>query len=111
MAAAQFRLDNLTAFIDHNGLQIDGPVNQIMSPEPVGDKFRAFGWHVAEIDGNQAEQILQALDEARQAKGRPTAIVARTVKGRGVSFMENNVDWHGKAPKPEEAERALAELG
>ena len=111
MAAAHYKLDNVTAVLDHNGYQIDGPVREIMSPEPVADKWRAFGWHVIEIDGHSMDQILGALAEARATRGRPTMVVAETVKGRGVSFMEGQVDWHGVAPKPAERDRALAELG
>ncbi|HPZ43621.1 MAG TPA: transketolase [Bacillota bacterium] len=110
MAAAHYRLDNLTAFLDHNGYQIDGPVREVMSPEPVAAKWRAFGWHVIEIDGHNMGEILSALAEAKTVRGRPTMIVAETVKGRGVSFMEGQVDWHGVAPKPAERDRALAEL-
>jgi transketolase len=111
MAAAHYKLDNVTAFIDHNGYQIDGPVREVMSPEPVAAKWRAFGWHVIEIDGHNLSEILSALAEAKTVRGRPTMIVAETVKGRGVSFMEGQVDWHGVAPKPAERDRALAELG
>jgi transketolase len=110
MAAAHYRLDNVTAFLDHNGLQIDGPVTEVMSPEPVADKWRAFGWDVQVIDGHNIAQIIEAIEIARQVKGKPQMIVAETIKGKGVSFMENQVDWHGRAPKPEEAEKALAEL-
>ena len=110
MAAAHYQLDNLAAFVDHNGLQIDGTIREVMSPEPVADKWRAFGWHVLEIDGHDLKQIIGALDQARQIKGKPTMIVAETVKGKGVSFMENQVDWHGTAPKPEQVTQALAEL-
>ena len=111
MAAAHYKLDNVTAFLDHNGYQIDGPVREVMSPEPVAAKWRAFGWHVIEIDGHNLSEILSALAEAKTVRGRPTMIVAETVKGRGVSFMEGQVDWHGVAPKPAERDRALAELG
>lgn len=110
MAAAHYRLDNLVAFIDFNGLQIDGPVGQVLSPLPIPSKFAAFGWEVLQIDGHDLRQIMQALHCARQVKGKPTAIVARTIKGKGCSFMENQVDWHGVAPKGEEIEQALAEL-
>jgi len=110
MAAAHYRLDNLVAIIDYNGLQIDGEVSRIMSPLPIAPKFEAFGWHVQEIDGHDFYQIMQALEQARNHKGRPSAVVARTVKGKGVSFMENVVDWHGKAPSAEQVEKALAEL-
>jgi transketolase len=110
MAAAQYRLDNLTAIVDHNHLQIDGQVEEVMSPEPVADKFRAFGWEVLNIDGHDFSQILNALEQARGIKGRPAVIIAETVKGKGVSFMENQAGWHGRAPKPEEVEQALAEI-
>lgn len=110
MAAAHYRLDNLAAFVDHNGLQIDGPVTEIMSPEPLTDKWKAFGWHVLSIDGHDLEQILSAIEEAKKTKGRPTVIIAKTVKGKGVSFMEDQVGWHGVAPKPEQVTQALAEL-
>jgi len=110
MAAAHYKLDHLTAFVDHNGLQIDGPVARVMSPEPVAEKWRAFGWHTICIDGHDMEQILNALSEARTIKGRPTMIVAETVKGKGCSFMEGQEDWHGVAPNPEETEKALLEM-
>lgn len=111
MAAAHYRLDNLTAFLDHNGMQIDGPIEDIMSPEPVADKWRAFGWDVQVIDGHDMVQIIEALEKAQAVRGRPRMIIADTVKGKGVSFMENQVGWHGVAPKPDETERALADLG
>jgi transketolase len=110
MAAAHYKLDNLTAVLDFNGLQIDGPNAQVMSVTPMPEKWRAFGWHVIEIDGHDYDQIACALDANRAVPGKPTMVVAHTTKGRGVSFMENAVDWHGKAPKPEEVEHALAEL-
>ena len=110
MAAAHYKLDNLVLIIDYNGLQIDGPISQVMSPEPIAEKFRAFGCHVIEIDGHDVGQIMAAFNEARQIKGKPTAIVARTIKGKGFSFMENRAEWHGVAPKPDEVEKALAEL-
>ncbi|MDN5347762.1 MAG: transketolase [Clostridia bacterium] len=110
MAAAHYNLDKVMAFVDHNHLQIDGRVEEVMSPEPVAEKFRSFGWHVIEIDGHDFRQILAAVEEARRTSGRPTVAVAETVKGKGVSFMENQVDWHGVAPKPEQVARALAEL-
>ncbi|MFA5880730.1 MAG: transketolase [Eubacteriales bacterium] len=111
MAGAHYKLDNVVAFLDHNGLQIDGPISEIMSPEPVADKWRAFGWHVEEIDGHDFRQIIQALAKAKQVKGKPTMIVAKTVKGKGVSFMENQVGWHGNAPSAEQTAQALNELG
>jgi transketolase len=110
MFAPHHRVDNLTAIVDHNDLQLDGRVCDIMGIEPLADKWRAFNWHVLEIDGHDMSQILQALKEARKTKQRPTVIIAHTVKGKGVSFMENNVDFHGKAPTPQEAEIALKEL-
>ncbi len=110
MAAAHYRLDNLLAFIDNNGLQIDGPVAEVMNPNPIADKLQAFGWEVICIDGHDFSSIMDALEQARGVQGRPVAVVARTVKGRGCSFMENRVEWHGTAPKPEEVARALEEL-
>ena len=100
MAASHYRLDNLTAILDHNKLQIDGPTSQVMSPEPLAAKWRAFGWHVLEISGHDLGQVLDALEEAKKTKGKPTMIIANTVKGKGVSFMENQVDWHGVLPSP-----------
>jgi transketolase len=110
MAAAHYKLDNLIAFLDHNGLQIDGPNRQVMTVEPVKDKWQAFGWQVFEIDGHSFEDIADAVKRAKQVKGRPCMVIAKTVKGKGVSFMENVADWHGKAPSGEEAKRALDEL-
>ena len=110
MTAAHRRLDNLTAFVDANGLQIDGPVADIKSMERIGDRFAAFGWHVVEIDGHDIPAIMAALAEARNTQGRPTVVVARTDKGKGVSFMENQLGWHGPAPKPDQVRAALAEL-
>ena len=110
MAAAHYQLDNLTAFLDHNHLQIDGPVDQVMSPEPLDRKYKAFGWHVISIDGHSFEEISRAVDEARGVKGKPTMIIAETVKGKGVSFMENQAGWHGTPPTREQAAQALVEL-
>ncbi len=110
MAIAHYKLDNVTAFLDHNGLQIDGRIEDVMNSEPVKEKWEAFGWHVLEIDGHDLEQIHQAVSTAKATKGKPTMIVAKTIKGKGVSFMEDQVGWHGVAPKPEEAQRALEEL-
>lgn len=109
MFAGNKGLDCLTAFIDYNGLQIDGTVEEVDSPEPIADKFRAFNWNVIEIDGHDFDQIEDAVNRADALKG-PTAIVCRTVKGKGVSFMENSVGWHGKAPNEEEYNTAMAEL-
>ena len=110
MAAAKWQLDNLCAFVDVNGLQIDGPTGKVMPSEPLDAKFAAFGWHVVKIDGHDMEAILAALDEARMVKGQPTVILAATVKGKGVSFMENQAGWHGKAPNDEQFAQAKAEL-
>ena len=110
MSAAHFKVDNLTAIVDRNRQQLDGYCCDIMNSEPLSDKWRAFGWHVLEIDGHNFNQILNALAKAKEIKGKPTAIIAHTIKGKGVSFMEYNIDFHGKAPTPEEAERALKEL-
>jgi transketolase len=111
MAAAHYKLDNVVGIIDHNGLQIDGPTADVMSPEPIADKWRAFGWHVIEINGHDFTEIINALQKAKDVKGKPTMIVANTVKGKGVSFMENQVGWHGNAPNPEQTGQALCELG
>lgn len=110
MAAAHYRLDNLLIFVDNNGLQIDGRIREVMSPEPIADKFKAFGWEVLEIDGHDYRAIMESLTTGRSIKGKPTAIIANTTKGKGCSFMEDNVDWHGKAPDQEEVAKALAEL-
>ncbi|MDO4973463.1 MAG: transketolase [Eubacteriales bacterium] len=110
MAAAKWKLDNLCAFVDVNGLQIDGATADVMPSEPLDAKFAAFNWNVVKIDGHDMEAILKALAEAREAKGRPTVILAATVKGKGVSFMENQAGWHGKAPNDEQFAQARAEL-
>ncbi len=115
MFAAYRKLDNVTAVLDRNRMQNDGHMDKILDIEPsdqarVPDKWRAFGWHVIEIDGHDMVQILDALDASLEVKGKPTMIVARTVKGKGVSFMENNPDFHGKAPTPEQVQQALREL-
>lgn len=107
MTSVHRKLDNLMAFVDYNGLQIDGPVSDVKSLGNLPDKWRAFGWHVLEIDGHDVAAILAACEEAKATKGKPTVVVARTVKGRGVPFMEDAVDWHGKAPSPEQAEEAV----
>ena len=110
MSAAKWQLDNLCAFVDVNGLQIDGPTAKVMPSEPLDEKFAAFGWHVVKVDGHDMAALLAALDEARAVKGQPTVILAATVKGKGVSFMENQVGWHGKAPNDEQFAQAKAEL-
>jgi transketolase len=111
LAAPKFKLDNLIVILDNNKGQIDGPVAEVMPLDPVGDKLRAFNWHVIEIDGHDYDAIAKALEEAQTVKDKPTFIWADTVKGKGVSFMEGVIDWHGKAPTAEEMEKALAELG
>lgn len=111
MSAAHYGLDNLTAILDYNGLQIDGRNEDVMTVAPVDDKFRAFGWNVIEINGHDFNEIKEAFKAARGCKGKPTAIIAHTVKGKGVSFMENEAGWHGKAPDAEQTKQAVAELG
>lgn len=110
MFAAAKKLDNLVAFIDYNGLQIDGSIEEVNSPAPFDKKFEAFGWNVITIDGHNFDEIESALNAARECKGKPTAIIANTTKGKGVSYMENQVSWHGSAPNAEQAEVALKEL-
>jgi transketolase len=110
MASAHFKLDNLVAIVDHNELQIDGWNRDVMNLEPLPEKWKAFGWHTIEVNGHDLSQLIAAFDEAKRIKGKPTVIIAHTIKGKGVSFMENNVDFHGKAPTPAEMEKALEEL-
>jgi transketolase len=110
MAAPNFKLDNLTAILDYNHLQNDYRLEDIMPIHPVVDKWKAFGWHVIDIDGHDMAQVVQALEEAKAHRGAPTMIVANTIKGKGVSYMENVCEWHGKAPCQEEADQALEEL-
>ena len=110
MFASHYHLDNLCVIIDNNGLQIDGEVAKVMSPYPIVDKLEAFGFHVMAIDGHDFEQIEAAMNEARTVKGQPSAIVMKTVKGKGVSFMENQAGWHGVAPNQAQYEQAMAEL-
>jgi transketolase len=110
MASAHFKLDNLVAIVDHNELQIDGWNRDVMNLEPLPEKWKAFGWHTIEVNGHDLSQLIAAFDEAKRVKRKPTAIIAHTIKGKGVSFMENNVDFHGKAPTPAEMEKALEEL-
>ncbi len=111
MSAAHYKLDNMVVFLDNNGLQIDGNIEDVMDIGSIVNKFKAFGWNVIEIDGHDFDQIFAALDMARSTVDKPTMIVAKTIKGKGVSFMEDQAGWHGKAPNDEELERALAELG
>ncbi|HTS27953.1 MAG TPA: transketolase [Bryobacteraceae bacterium] len=110
MAGPFHKLDNVVAIVDYNGIQLDGFVKDIMDVAPLADKWRAFGWHTLEIDGHSFPAIQQALQEAEATKGKPTCIVAHTIKGKGVSFMENNPKFHGTAPTPDEVKRALQEL-
>ena len=110
MSAAKWKLDNLTAILDRNHLQNDFCVDEEMPIEPIDEKWRAFGWHVVKIDGHKMEDVVDALEAARDRKGIPTMIIAETVKGKGVSFMENVADWHGKAPCQTEADQALDEI-
>jgi len=110
LSAAQFKLDNLAAIVDYNGMQLSGWTRDIMNLEPFTQKWQAFGWHTIDIDGHDFDQILSACQGAERIRGKPTVIVARTIKGKGVTFMENNAAFHGKAPTWEEAKRALKEL-
>ena len=111
MAAGHYKLDNLCLIVDHNGLQIDGEVAKVMNVDPLEDKFKAFNFHVIKINGNDFDEIKAAFKEARETKGMPTAIIAITTKGKGVSFMENQAGWHGIAPNDEQYEQAMKELG
>jgi len=110
MCAGFYKVDNLIAFVDNNNLQLDGSLEEVMSPYPIGDKFKAFGWNVIEIDGHDVEQIADAVELASVVTGKPTVIVAHTIKGKGVSLFENNVDFHGRQPKPEQWPACFAEL-
>jgi len=110
MAAAHYKLDNLCGIIDHNYLQIDGPTKEVMDTDPLDEKYTAFGWHVIKIDGHDFEQIFKAFEEVKSIKSKPTLILARTTKGKGISFMENKAEWHGKAPNDKEIEIALRDL-
>ncbi len=110
MFAAHYKLDNLCAFVDWNGLQIDGPIDEVISPAPFEAKFEAFGWNVISIDAHDLDQIEAAVNAAKACKGKPTAVIAKSTKGKGVSYMENNVSWHGAAPKAEQYEQGAAEL-
>ncbi len=110
MFAPKYKLDNLTVILDNNNGQIDGYVSDVMPLDPIGEKWKSFNWNVLPIDGHDYGQILEAMDEAKNTKGKPTLIWARTIKGKGVSFMENDPGWHGKAPKEEERDQALKEL-
>ena len=111
MAASHYGLSDLTAIVDWNGLQIDGRNEEVMTVTPIADKFKAFGWHVQEIDGHDFGQIFAALDAARAETEKPSMIVAKTIKGKGVDYMEDQVGWHGKAPSEEDGRKAVEELG
>ena len=110
MFAAHYQLDNLVAIVDNNGLQIDGKISEVMSPYPIDEKFRAFGWHVIVIDGHDFSEIEKAFNEAETVANQPVAIIQKTIKGKGVSYMENQVSWHGAAPNEEQYNTAMSEL-
>ena len=110
MTASHYKLDNVTAILDYNGLQIDGPVKDVMHINPISNKWRAFGWYVIEINGHDFKEILDSFERVKKLKGKPSIIIAHTTKGKGVSFMENVVDFHGKAPTKEQMVQALKEL-
>ena len=110
MSSSKYKLDNLCVIVDNNNLQIDGTIEDVMSPYPIDEKFKSFGFNVINIDGHDFEQIIKAFDGAREIKGKPTAIVAKTIKGKGVSFMENIAGWHGKAPNSEQFAQAIKDL-
>jgi len=111
MAAGHYKLNNIVAFVDWNGLQIDGENDKVMTVKPIDEKFKAFGWHVQVIDGHNFDEIFAALDETKKVSDKPSIIIAHTHKGQGVSFMKDNAGWHGKAPNEEQAKQAVEELG
>ena len=111
MTSSHYKLDNLCVIVDNNNLQIDGEVSQVMNIYPIDEKFKSFGFEVINIDGHNIEEIIQAFEQAKKVKGKPTAIIANTIKGKGVSFMENKAEWHGKAPNEEQYRQAMIELG
>lgn len=111
MSAAHYKLDNLTVILDNNGLQIDGLNEEVMTVNPVDEKWKSFGWNVIEIDGHNFEQIIDSFEKAEKTLGKPTIIIAKTIKGKGISFMEDQVGWHGSAPSNEQTQQALEELG
>ena len=111
MSAAQYKLDNLCVIVDNNNLQIDGTIEEVMNSNPIDEKFKSFGFEVIIIDGNNIEEIINALKQAKKIKDKPTCIVAKTIKGKGVPFMENKVEWHGKAPNEEQYKQAMMTLG
>ena len=110
MASNKYKLDNLCVIVDNNNLQIDGPIEQVMNSNPIDEKFKSFGFQIIKIDGHDIEEIKKAFEVARNVKGKPTCIIAKTIKGKGVSFMENQVGWHGKAPNKEQYEEAKKEI-
>lgn len=110
MFAAHYKLDNLTAFLDFNGLQIDGNITDVMNSTPIDEKFKAFNWHVIMIDAHNYDEIRNAIEEAKNTKGKPTIIIAKSIKGKGVSFMENQASWHGNAPNEEQYLQAISEI-
>ena len=111
MTASHYKLDNLCLIIDNNNLQIDGKVNEVMSVYPIDEKFKSFGFETINVDGHNIQELISAFEKAKKVKGKPTAIIANTIKGKGVSFMENEADWHGKAPNEEQYKQAMQELG
>ena len=110
MAANKYKLDNLCVIVDNNNLQIDGTIEEVMSSYPIDEKFRSFGFEVIKIDGHDIEEIIKAFEVAKNVKGKPTCIIAKTIKGKGISYMENQVGWHGKAPNDEQYEQAIKEM-
>ena len=110
MSASKYKLDNLCVIVDNNNLQIDGTIEEVMSSYPIDEKFKSFGFEVLTIDGNNISEIISAFEKAKTIKNKPTCIVAKTVKGKGISFMENKVEWHGKAPNEEQYNKAMEEL-
>ncbi len=111
MTSAHYKLDNLCLIIDNNNLQIDGKVSEVMNIYPIDEKFRSFGFEVINVDGHNISELISAFEQAKKTKGKPTAIIANTIKGKGVSFMENQAEWHGKAPNEEQYKQAMKELG
>ena len=110
MTANKYKLDNLCVIVDNNNLQIDGTIEEVMSSYPIDEKFKSFGFNILNIDGNNIEEIINAFESAKKTKDKPTCIIAKTIKGKGVSFMENKAEWHGKAPNEEEYIQAMREL-
>lgn len=110
MTSSQYKLDNLCLIVDNNNLQIDGTIDKVMSPYPIDEKFKSFGFNVINVDGHNYEEIIRAFESAKTCKGKPTVIIAKTIKGKGVSFMENKAEWHGKAPNEEQYNQAVLEL-